>query len=76
MSPYELSILLDIYIGRPIRENQNAPIYPETISALLKQGWVNFVGGPMTEMQPSKKLQVFVEHILALPEPIQEWTMP
>lgn len=75
MSPYELSILLDIYIGRPIRENNNAPIYPETIATLQKQNWI--VGGIERQpLCPSAKLVFFMEHILTLPQPVSEWRMP
>lgn len=78
MTPYELSILLDVYCRRPIQVNPDAPIYAETMESLAGREFIRSYGNdvhPMgLEWAPTSKLLVFIDHILALPEPV--WGMP
>ncbi|SDC66332.1 hypothetical protein SAMN05428966_10266 [Massilia sp. PDC64] len=78
MTPYELSILLDVYSGRPIQASPDAPIYAETMQRLSEREFIRSYGNDIRPMHlewaPTEKLRVFVDHILALPEPV--WGMP
>jgi hypothetical protein len=76
-TPYILSILLDVYSGRPIRENKTSPIYQETIEHLLADMWIQVPEiSNGAEYMPTMKLRAFMKHVMNLPDPVQSWTMP
>lgn len=78
MTPYELSILLDVYCGRPVQADPGAPIYAETMERLSEREFIRSYGNDVhprgLEWAPTEKLRVFIGHILTLPEPV--WGMP
>ena len=78
MSPYELSILLDVFVGRRIREDGHAPIYAQTVSGLETEGWIAPAppnnNGLVYARTP--KLMAFIAYIEALPAPVMKWEMP
>lgn len=74
MSPYELTILLEVYAGKPISANPAAPLFAEIMSKFEKSGWTFRAPDAPDEWVPTEKLNVFMYHILSLPEPV--WKMP
>ena len=73
MTPYELNILLDVYVGQPIQADAGAQIFDETLAGLCERGWIVPGGRHVTHL-PTEKLQCFMKHVLELPEPV--WRMP
>jgi hypothetical protein len=74
MTPYELSILLDLYSGKPIAADPEAPIFVPTMRAFMNEGWVTSTA--TSAYSPTQKLDAFMGFVLNLPAPVQEWRMP
>lgn len=76
MTPYQLNILLDVYVGTPIRANPRAPAFDGTIADMLADGWIKPSDTPGYTFAATGKLRAFIDHVLALPAPVSNWTMP
>jgi len=78
MTPYELSILLDVYVGTPIKATPDAPIYSGTIDHFVATEYLlpyrDDVRPMGLEYAPTRKLCVLMDYILDAPEPV--WKMP
>lgn len=78
ITPYELMILVDVFVGTPIRVNHDAPIYEDTIAKLVDQEYLLSYGDSPRpeglEYAATVKLHVLMNYILSAPEPI--WKMP
>lgn len=73
MTPYELGILLDVYVGTPIKASPLAPIYNETMDGLCSRGLI-IMGENDCEYLLTAKLNVLMHHIMSTPDPV--WKMP
>lgn len=74
MTPYELRIMLQIYITTAWRENfsdisQDAQCW---INAIEKFEYL----GLLENDQASDRLKVYMEAIVSLPLPTKQWVMP
>lgn len=76
MTPYQLNILLDVYVGTPIRANPIAPAFEGTIEDMLAAGWIKPSDTPGYRFAATDKLRAFLDHVLALPAPVCKWGMP
>jgi hypothetical protein len=74
MTPYELSILLDIYVGKPMGVSTDTVLFVETMRAFMDEGLV--VSEPGRAYASTAKLRSFMDFILHAPLPVQEWRMP
>lgn len=73
MTPYELKILLEIFVSPAWRDNL------AHISAT--QAWENAIEkfeylGLLEDDQASDRLKVYLEAVLELPLPTKKWVMP
>lgn len=78
LTPYQLRILLDVYVGMPISVPRSADIYPETMGALAARGFIECddidpLGRPM---RATAKLHALMEHIFSTPDPVMTWEVP
>lgn len=78
-SPFELRILLDVYIGAEIpSRTSKAPIFQNTINQLIERELVRPWGEKShsveCEFEPTEKLNVLMHHILSVKDPV--WRMP
>jgi hypothetical protein len=74
MTPYELTILLNVHVGMPISVSQDTVLFVETMRSFMDEGWV--VSAPGLAYTATPKLRAFIEFILNLPAPRQAWLMP
>lgn len=74
-TPYQLRILLDVYCGAPISVNPGTDLFGDTVREMINDGWICSL--PICgEYGRTPKLTAFMEHVLKLPDPVQEWRMP
>jgi hypothetical protein len=74
-TPYQLRILLDVYTGAPISVNQGMPLFADTMREMINDGWIRSTP-TVGEYGATQKLTTFMEHVMKLPDPVQEWRMP
>lgn len=77
-SPYEMHILLDVYVGGEVSVKRAAPIFAQTMDKLCERELVRRYSDEQRpegcEWAPTEKLNVLMYHILSAPDPV--WSMP
>lgn len=75
-SPYELHILLDVYVGARISMNPAAPMFAPTIAKFCEREYIQPCAGAggNFEFAPTEKLNVLMHYIQSAPDPV--WAMP
>lgn len=79
MTPFELDILLHYYSSASEHEAvlNNVPIWPETREWFLRSGLLEpHASDHGASYRTTEKARVFIEYIMSLPLPVQEWKMP
>jgi hypothetical protein len=74
MTPYELMILLEVYVGSGISARTDMTLFRETMERFIEEGWV--ADGIQRPYSSTPKLNAFFKFVLDLPAPVQEWRMP
>jgi hypothetical protein len=75
MTPYELMILLEVYVGGEISARTDTKLFYETMERFVSDGWVKDQS-PDAPYSSTAKLNAFFKFVLSLPAPVEEWRMP
>lgn len=76
MTPYEITMLIDIYVSPDFPTAPETPLRAETLASFLHAGLIKPHDSVARGYIATEKLGVFIDAICNLPLPVQRWAMP
>lgn len=76
MTPYEIMMLLEIYVGPQEPTAEETPLKQETLRRFRDNGLIEFVTDCRRGYRSTERAAVYIDALCSTKWPVQKWVMP
>jgi hypothetical protein len=76
MTPYEITMLLEIYCGSDDPSATPSPLKDETLAKFARFGLTQKASNCARGYQATERAKVYIDALCSTPWPVQRWVMP
>ena len=76
MTPYEITMLLEIYCGPQEPSAPDSPLKMQTLDSFRVNGLIRDTDDCARGYRATERAAVYIDHLCGQPWPVQQWVIP